>query len=109
MRNELVTTNKLESAMAPAAYIGDSNPITAIGMPTMLYAKAQPRLTRIVLRVRFESFSASNTARGSVRISVMSALETATSVPVPIAILTSAPTSAAASLMPSPTITTVCD
>ena len=95
--------------MAPAAYMGDNNPSAAIGIPTTLYANAQPRFTRMVLRVRFESFSASNTAARSVRISVMSALETATSVPVPIAMLMSAPTNAAASLMPSPTITTVCD
>ena len=95
--------------MAPAAYIGESKPSAAIGIPTMLYANAQPKLTRMVLKVRFESFSASSTAARSLRISVMSALETATSVPVPIAMLTSAPTNAAASLIPSPTITTVCD
>ena len=70
MRKELVTTNKLDNAIAPAAYIGESIPRAAIGIPTTLYAKAHPRLTRIVLRVRLESLSASNTAAKSLRIKV---------------------------------------
>ena len=67
---------------------------------------AQKRLTRIVRRVRRESWIAVTTARRSPRISVTSDASIATSVPVPIAIPTSACASAGASLMPSPTIAT---
>src|SRR5438046_212805 len=46
------------------------------------------------------------TSRGSLRTSTMSPASTATSVPAPMAIPTSAVTSAGASLTPSPTIAT---
>jgi hypothetical protein len=36
MRREFVTTKRLLSAIAAAAYIGDISPIAAIGIPTVL-------------------------------------------------------------------------
>lgn len=36
IRSEFITTKRLENAIAPAAYIGLSWPIAAIGIPIML-------------------------------------------------------------------------
>src|SRR4051812_32343804 len=47
-RNEFVTTNTLENAIAAPAMTGDSRPDIASGMAATLYANAQNRLPLIV-------------------------------------------------------------
>src|SRR5213592_2421272 len=74
-------------------------------MSSTLYPNAQIRFQRIVRIVRRASSIAVYTASRSPRISVTSDASMATSVPVPMAIPTSACASAGASLIPSPTIT----
>src|SRR5574341_1320680 len=69
--------------------------------------KAQNRFCLIVQRVRLLSSMAVTTPRRSPRISVMSDASMATSVPVPMAMPTSAWARAGASLMPSPAMATL--
>ena len=101
----VITLTELAAIAAPAS-TGESRPAAASGMPMTLYAKAQNRFCRILATVRAEISIAAGTSIGSPRISVMPAVCMATSVPVAMAMPTSAAASAGASLMPSPTMAT---
>src|SRR6266536_3148059 len=74
----------------------------ATGMSTLLYAKAQKRFCLMVRIVARESASAAATLFKLPLTSVISDASIAISVPVPMAIPTSAWTNAGASLIPSP-------
>ena len=90
-------------SISPAA--GYSAP-AATGIPITLYMKAQNRFCFVVRIVARDSRMADATLRRSPRMSVTSLASIAISVPVPMAIPTSARDRAGASLMPSPTIAT---
>ena len=81
--------------------------LRTIGMPMVLYIKAQKRFCLIFLMVALLSLMAVTIPLRSPLIRVISAASIATSVPVPMAKPTSAVTSAGASLIPSPTIPTI--
>ena len=108
----MITETEL-ALMAALASIGDSNTPrigystpAATGMPTALYTNAKNRFCRMLRIVIVESARAFAMPRRSPFTRVMPALSMATSVPVPIAMPTSARASAGASLMPSPAIAT---
>src|SRR3989338_7170984 len=113
-RRELETTDIELKAMAMEAKMGFSKspkkgyktPM-ATGISDTLYPKAQNRFILIVLMVFLESSIADATDLKSLLISVISPASIATSVPVPMAIPTSAAAKAGASLMPSPTMATM--
>src|SRR5262249_40310958 len=84
-RRLLLTTNRLDTAIAAAAMIGFNSPATASGIAATLYANAQNRLLLIVRSVLRARRMASTAARRSPETSVRSDASIATSVPVPIA------------------------
>ena len=93
----LVVTDRELSAIAPAAIMGLSvmskkgyNRPAAMGMPIMLKAKAKTRFSLMFRMVDRLNVMAVTTPRSSPEISVMSEDSIATSVPVPMAIPTSA-------------------
>src|SRR3989344_8776800 len=108
--NELPTTDIELKAIAAEAKIGLSRilkgrykiPI-ATGIRMILYPKAQKRLSLIVRMVFLDKMMAEATEPKSLLIKVIFPDSIATSVPEPMAIPTSAPASAGASLIPSPT------
>ena len=111
-RRAFVTTHTELRLMAAAAIMGlrfrpmnDSAP-AATGMHTALYTSAQNRFCLMLRSVARESWMETGTSKRSLRMSTMSALSMATSVPAPMAMPTSARASAGASLMPSPTMAT---
>ena len=75
----------------------------ATGINATLYPNAQTRFCRMFDIVRLDTSTAFTTPRRSPDIKTTSADSIATSVPVPMAMPTSAYASAGASLMPSPT------
>src|SRR5699024_4171847 len=79
-------------------------PIAAIGMPALLYAKAQNKFCLMLRIVLWLSVIAFGIRVNSPPSMVISAASMATSVPVPMAIPISAIANAGASLMPSPTL-----
>jgi len=60
-KSEFVTTEMLEIAIAPEAKIGLIHPIMATGIKTILYAKAQNKLSLIVFIVCLDSLIAETT------------------------------------------------
>ena len=106
--SELLTTLTELNAIAAAAIMGLRTPKAASGIPTTLYANAQKKFCLMVRSVADESLMACTSFRRSPFMIVMSAVSIAISVPVPIAMPTSACAIAGASLMPSPTIATIC-
>src|SRR5256885_14353753 len=98
-------------AIAPTA-IGRSIPHGArggggAGVGGGVWGVAEIRFWTILRYVARDSSIAPTTSRGSLRTRTMPADSTATSVPAPIAIPTSAVARAGASLTPSPTIATL--
>ena len=112
-RSALPTTDAELRLIASAAIIGESSqPVkgystpAATGTPRPLYKKANNRFSFILRTVASDNLRAVAIPRKSPLTSVICALLIATSVPVPIAMPTSALASAGASLMPSPAIAT---
>ena len=97
--------------MAAAANTGESrepvilyNKPAARGIPAMLYAKAKNKFCLMFLITTFERFKDFTIPLKSPLIRVISELSMATSVPVPMAMPTSAKVKAGASFTPSPAI-----
>src|SRR5690606_1180943 len=112
-RKALVITDTELRLMASAASIGlSSRPNVgyrtpaATGTPMALYRNAKPRFWRMLRTVSAEIRRAVPMRPRSPFTRVTWALDMATSVPVPMAMPTSAAASAGASLMPSPAMAT---
>jgi hypothetical protein len=111
--SEFETTEILDIAIATDANIGFNNtpkngystPI-ATGIRTILYPNAQKRFCLIVLMVLLDNSIDDATEFKFLLTNVILDASIATSVPVPMAMPTSALASAGASLIPSPTIAT---
>ena len=101
-------TVTLERAIAAALHMGFMEIMgytpAATGISRILYAKAQNKFSRIFFSVFLLNRMAAETSVSLEFIRTISAESTATSVPAPMAIPISAPVSAGASLIPSPTM-----
>mmetsp|Transcript_1320 Transcript_1320/g.3820 ORF Transcript_1320/g.3820 Transcript_1320/m.3820 type:complete len:471 (+) Transcript_1320:480-1892(+) len=114
-RSEEKTTLTEDIAMAaPAAQAGSVAPMigkvapAAAGTRTRLYTKAHPKFIQMRLWMARETSMAASTPVIWAPISTMLAASMAMSVPLPMARPRSAWARAGASLMPSPTMATIC-
>lgn len=100
------TTETDENAIAPAEKAGLNNPNAAKGIPMELYINAQKRFCLIFRSVALDSSMALAAFLRSPFTITKSPVSIAISVPVPIAIPTSALAREGESFMPSPAMAT---